>query len=147
MRRRMLFRAGLIGSVGLIASAAEAETPRRADKVVYHLSDVDKAAFVVATVLDHYADLGRIERMDYRIAVVVAGPAIASFRREYPFVALDEGTRDAAAHGVEFWACPNALVAARLNADDLLPPFRVSPRLGVSFIADLQAAGWLYLRP
>ncbi|TIT69340.1 MAG: hypothetical protein E5W60_12530, partial [Mesorhizobium sp.] len=75
MLRRDIFRAGLAGAAGLFGlrqvKAAAAEEERL--KVAYHLSDVDKANFVLGNIKNHYEGTGG----NVDIVLVVHGPALA----------------------------------------------------------------------
>ena len=145
MDRREAVRTALAAGVGLFAAAdARAEAPR-AQKVVYHLADSEKVAFVLGNLANHLEGAGGPDRI--ALAVVVHGPALASFRRAGTNRAIleDAGARIKA--GIAFHACAHTMAAMKLTLDDLAPGFGVAEKGGVVMLADLQAAGWIYLRP
>ena len=144
MERRSLLRVALAGAVGLWGqSASAAVDSRRASRVVYHLNDFDKTDFVLASANNH---LLTADDSQFRLAVVVHGPALRSFRRLYPFPSIEQGMSLAIERGAEFFACANTLAADTMTLEDLLVGFKVTPRGGVAHLADLQAQGWAYLR-
>lgn len=145
MERRNVLRAVLASVASALAgSAAAVEDSSRASRVVYHLIDQDKVEFVLASTVNHLIDA----RDDaFCLAVVVHGPALRSFRRQFPFSAVDQGMRSAIERGAKFYACPNTMAAESMTLDDLLPGFKLTNRGGVAYLADLQAQGWAYLRP
>ena len=88
MLRREMFR-GLIAGAGTLfglgqARAAAAQTPAR-QKVVYHLADLEKAAFVLGNIRNHYEGTGG----NVDIVLVVHGPALAAFRNSSDRVLTD----------------------------------------------------------
>ena len=145
MERRTVFRAALAGIFGLAGQqAAKAERSARANRAAYHLTDPEKVEFVLASVLNH---LSAANDIDFHLLVVAHGPALKSFRREYPFTAVEQPMSLAIERGAKFYACANTLASENLSLNDLLPGFLITPRGGVTYLADLQAQGWAYLRP
>jgi intracellular sulfur oxidation DsrE/DsrF family protein len=143
VNRRGLFATLALAAAGLAAPGkARADAPRAA-KVVYHLADAERAAFVLGNVHNHLAGAGG----PIALAVVVHGPALAAFRRDRSDPAVRSGTREAMAKGVKFHACAHTMSGMNLTLADLEPGFVVAPDGGVVLLADLQAAGWAYLRP
>jgi intracellular sulfur oxidation DsrE/DsrF family protein len=149
-------RRGLLGAalasvsaaLALGATAARADTSGAAPdkrKVVYHLADLDKVAFVLGNIDNHLAGVGGPEKVI--IALVVHGPALRAFhssganpdtaRRVAGFVKSD----------VRFNACGNTMRGQNVSLKELLPGFTVAERGGVVLIAELQAQGYVYLRP
>jgi intracellular sulfur oxidation DsrE/DsrF family protein len=145
MDRRDVVRTALAASVGLLAAAeARAEAPR-AQKVVYHLADTEKVAFVLGNLANHLEGAGGPGQIT--LAVVVHGPALASFRRQGTNRALLDDARARIGAGVAFHACAHTMAAMKLALADLLPGFAIAEAGGVVLLADLQAQGWAYLRP
>jgi uncharacterized protein len=144
MDRRHIFKALAAAGFGLgLVKAAHAEAGR-ATKVVYHLADIEKVAFVLGN-LHHHLDSAAPGAL--ALAVVVHGPALASFRVGAPNLALIEDARERIKAGVAFHACIHTMTGMKLTLPDLLPGFTVAEKGGVVMLADLQAQGWTYLRP
>ena len=144
MDRRHIFKAIAAAGFGLgLAKVARADT-ERATKVVYHLADVEKVAFVLGN-LHHHLDSAAPGAL--ALAVVVHGPALASFRVGAPNLALIEDARERIKAGVAFHACVHTMTGMKLTLPDLLPGFTVAEKGGVALLADLQVQGWVYLRP
>ena len=59
MERRSMFRAGIAGLFGTLSltKAAAAEAPPR-QRVVYHLSDLDRVIFVLGNMQNHVDGVG-----------------------------------------------------------------------------------------
>jgi uncharacterized protein len=145
MDRRDVVRTALAAGAGLFAAtAAKAETAR-AQKVVYHLADTEKVAFVLGNLANHLEGAGGPGQI--ALAVVVHGPALASFRRANSNRALIEDAQARIKAGVAFHACAHTMEAMKLTLDDLTPGFAIAEKGGVVLLADLQAQGWIYLRP
>lgn len=149
MHRRNLFM-GLAAGVGAMlasttrSSSAQTASPD-ASKVVYHLADLDKVNFVLGNIKNHYEGVGGPAHV--KIALVVHGPALKAFRATAanPIVKKDVGKFHG--EGLELSACGNTMKAQKLTLDDLLPGFVAAEQGGVVRIAELQAQGYLYLRP
>ena len=153
MHRRNLFTAAFAAVGALVAaggrSRAEtrdaAEPKKDAAKVVYHLADLEKVAFVLGNIDNHLSGVGGPEKVT--IQLVVHGPALRAFhsaganpetaRRVSGFVKSD----------VKFNACGNTMRGQNVTLKELLPGFTVAERGGVVLIAELQAQGYVYLRP
>ncbi len=153
MHRRNLLTATFAAAGALFAAGrtrAETrdvapESKKDAAKVVYHLSDLEKVAFVLGNIDNHLAGVGGPEKVT--IALVVHGPALRAFhssganpdtaRRVAGFVKSD----------VRFNACGNTMRGQNVSLKELLPGFTVAERGGVVLIAELQAQGYVYLRP
>jgi intracellular sulfur oxidation DsrE/DsrF family protein len=113
--------------------------------VVYHLSDPDKAAFVLGNIDHHLAGAGGPEKVT--IALVVHGPALRAF---HAAAASPETARKVAGFAkddVRFNACVHSMRRQNVTLKDLLPGFAVAERGGVVLLAELQAQGYVYLRP
>src|SRR5690242_15667992 len=76
MHRRNLFRTALASVGAALASSAvteaQAATPDKT-KVVYHLNETDKVAFVIGNIENHIEGVGGPDKVT--IALVVHGPA------------------------------------------------------------------------
>ncbi len=146
MHRRNILSAALAATGALFAAnrATRAET-RDAAKVVYHLSDLEKVAFVLGNIDNHLAGVGGPEKVT--IQLVVHGPALRAF---HAAAANPETARKQAQltkADVKFAACGNSMRGQNVTLKDLLPGFTVAERGGVVLIAELQAQGYAYLRP
>jgi intracellular sulfur oxidation DsrE/DsrF family protein len=153
MHRRNLLTATFAAAGALFASgraraetrAAAPEPKKDAAKVVYHLSDLEKVAFVLGNIDNHLTGVGGPEKVT--IQLVVHGPALRAFhsaganpdtaRRVAGFVKSD----------VKFNACGNTMRGQHVTLKELLPGFTVAESGGVVLIAELQAQGYVYLRP
>jgi uncharacterized protein len=153
MHRRSIL-AGTIAAAGALVAAAR--TAARADqagaearpdvaKVVYHLCDLDKVAFVLGNIRNHYDGMGGPDRVT--IALVVHGPALRAFvaARMNPEVSRSIG--EFVNWGLQPMACGNTMRAQNATLKDLVPGFVVADRGGVVRLAELQAKGYAYLRP
>jgi uncharacterized protein len=152
MDRRNIFKSVLAIGSGLLAARsvaparAQAATPAPdMARVAYHLADAEKVAFVLGNIRNHIAGMGGPDRV--RIALVVHGPALKAFRVNTPNVAVKSDVADARAAGVELHACRHTMDAQKLTLADLLPGFAVADKGAVVKLAELQAQGWVYLRP
>jgi uncharacterized protein len=148
--RRNIFKSAIAAVGGILlasrasparAQAAAAGTP----KVVYHLADVEKVAFVLGNIRNHVAGMGGPDKV--RVALVVHGPALKAFRANTPNLGVKSDVSEARAAGVEFHACRHTMDAQKLTLGDLMPGFAVAEKGGVVKLAELQGEGWAYLRP
>lgn len=154
MHRRNILAATLAGIGGLFAAAAgtsraKADTAAGANpdkaKVVYHLADMEKVSFVLGNIRNHYEGMGGPERVT--IALVVHGPALKAFHLASATPAVAHDVRQYAGSGLALSACGNTMKGQKVGLKDLLPGFTEAERGGVVRIAELQAQGYLYLRP
>lgn len=123
------------------ARAAAPTVPR----VAYHLSDMDKVAFVLGNIANHIEGMGGPENV--AIVLVVHGPALNAFRQASANPDITRKLIKAGAQGVGLEACGNTLEAQQLQLSDLLPGFVRVDQGGVTRLAQLQAEGYAYLRP
>lgn len=151
MHRRNIVTALLAGIGGVAAAAtsgarakAEAARPDKS-KVAYHLSDLNKVEFVLGNIQNHIDGMGGPDKVT--IALVVHGPALKAFH-------AIAATPDVAAHlqkfskaGVTLNACGNTMTVQKVELSDLLPGFVKADEGGVVRLAELQAEGYVYLRP
>jgi intracellular sulfur oxidation DsrE/DsrF family protein len=151
-RRNMLWSAA--SSLGAILGAifavrgAKAATEGSASgklKVVYHLSDADKVNFVLGNIENHINGVGGPDHVT--LALVVHGPALKAFHAAQANPDVTMRVKDFSTDGVELAACGNTMKAQNIMLRDLLPGFVNAEKGGVVRIAELQAQGYLYLRP
>jgi intracellular sulfur oxidation DsrE/DsrF family protein len=140
-RRRLLAGTFVGGLVGAFAGRAQAATPDK-QKVVYHLADLDKVAFVVGNIRNHFDGAPGTT-----IALVVHGPALKAFQSAQANPDLSKRVDDAHKSGLELHACGNTMKATHITLADLLPGFVNAEQGGVVRLAELQGQGYLYLRP
>ena len=114
-------------------------------RVAYHLSDKEKVQFVLGNIANHIKGMGGPDKV--RIALVVNGPALFAFAAKDANADVARRLNQTAGFGVELGACGNTLDAQKLSVADLLPGFVRVDEGGVVRLAQLQAAGWAYLRP
>jgi intracellular sulfur oxidation DsrE/DsrF family protein len=149
MHRRNIFTSALAVAAGLLAgraaSPARAEGDSGVPKVAYHLSDLDKVAFVLGNIRNHVEGMGGPAKV--RIALVVHGPALNAFRLSQPNRALKSDVNELKGAGVELHACRNTMEGLKLTLADLLPGFAVAEKGAVVKLAELQGQGFAYLRP
>jgi intracellular sulfur oxidation DsrE/DsrF family protein len=154
MHRRNLLTATFAAAGALFAAGARARAQTRdaapdskkdAAKVVYHLSDLDKAPFVLGNIENHLAGVGGPEKVT--IALVVHGPALRAFHSAGASRDLARRVAGFVKSDVRFSACGHTMQGQNVTLNDLLPGFTVAERGGVVLIAELQAQGYVYLRP
>jgi intracellular sulfur oxidation DsrE/DsrF family protein len=142
---------GLAGSAVVAASASTANATTvnapndSVQKVVYHLSEPTRVNFVLGNIKNHIAGKGGPDKI--RIVLVIHGPALESFAtsKASPDIALQIEGR--AKDGVSFVACGNTMKAKKLALSDMPSGFAIAEEGGVTRIADLQAEGYIYIRP
>ncbi len=147
-RRNMLFRAVAAFGAAFAATRAEAaaESPVQDKlKAVYHLSDLDKVPFVIGNIQNHLDGVGGPDHVT--IALVVHGPALRAFHSAQANPDLSQHVGKLSRAGVGFAACGNTMKSQKITLNDLLPGFVAADKGGVVRIAELQAQGYLYLRP
>ena len=147
MHRRNILATALAATGALLAAggrSARAEA-REGAKAVYHLSDLDKAGFVLGNIDHHLEGAGGPEKVT--IALVVHGAALRAF---HAASASPETARKLAAlvkADVKLNACVHSMRGQNVTLKDLLPGFAVAEKGGVVLIAELQGQGYVYLRP
>ncbi|TPM32825.1 DsrE family protein [Mesorhizobium sp. B2-3-4] len=144
MRRRDMFHAVLAGAgtmVGLKATQAATQPARL--KVAYHLSDLDKVNFVLGNIKNHYEGTGG----NVDIALVVHGPALASFKSKGISAAISGRFAGLVQQGLDPHACGNTMHGMDITLADLLAGFHAADQGGVVKLAELQSQGYVYLRP
>ena len=81
------------------------------------------------------------------IALVVHGPALRAFRAAAASADTARRVAGFVKSKVTFNACSHTMHGQHVALKDLLPGFTVAERGGVVLIAELQAQGYVYLRP
>lgn len=149
MDRRTIITSFLTAAAFLTGRNARAEAERPATssvpRVAYHLSESDKAKFVLGNISNHIKGMGGPDKVE--IALVIHGPPLALFRADSKDDTVLTETRQLMEQGVTFFACVNTMNAMKLTQADLAPGFAVADKGAVVKLADLQGQGWLYLRP
>ena len=148
MHRRNMLTAALAGVGGLFAAATATRPAQAAPdkaKVVYHLNDLDKVAFVLGNIRNHFDGMGGPDKVT--IALVVHGPALKAFHAKSASPDLARNVGAFAKSGLELNACGNTMSAQQVTLNDLLPGFIKVDQGGVVRIAELQSMGYAYLRP
>lgn len=145
MLRRDIFR-GFLASAGAVfgvkmATAAPAASPRQ--RVAYHLNDIDKVAFVLGNIKNHYEGTAG----DVEIVLVVHGPALAAFKRDGASAAISSRFAGLVKKGMTPHACANTMHGMDIALSDLFEGFASADAGGVVKLAELQMAGYVYLRP
>jgi len=145
-RRDILTGAVAAASALFAASAARASTGKPDKmKVAYHLSDAEKASFVVGNIQNHFDGVGGPEFVT--IALVVHGPALKAFHAPSANSELRQKLAKLAKQGLGLEACGNTMKSQNVTLKDLLPGFVAVEQGGVVRLAELQAQGYVYLKP
>lgn len=149
MHRRSLLW-GVISAVGGVFAASRAKAATEAPpagklKVVYHLNDLDKVNFVLGNIQNHFEGVGGPDNVT--IALVIHGQALKSFHAASANPDVTRRVGQFAKAGLELAACGNTMKSQNVTVKELLPGFVAADRGGVVRIAELQAQGYLYLRP
>jgi uncharacterized protein len=131
----------------MLAALAGVSSVYAADKldVVYHLSEPDRAAFVLNNMQNHIDGVGGPENIN--MVLVVHGPAINALNEMEATEKVSSGIASLREQGVAFEMCGNTLKAFDLGLDELLPGFTEVSQGGVTRIGELQSKGYVYLRP
>jgi intracellular sulfur oxidation DsrE/DsrF family protein len=148
MHRRNMLTAFIAGTGGLLAAATatrKAQATPDKSKVVYHLADLDKVAFVLGNIRNHYKGVGGPDKVT--IALVVHGPALKAFQKKAASPDLAQHVGVFAKDGLQLNACGNTMRAQKITLADLLPGFVKADQGGVVRLVELQSMGYAYLRP
>ncbi|MDB5769610.1 MAG: hypothetical protein JWQ61_4424 [Collimonas fungivorans] len=150
-RRNILWT--MFSSIG--AAAVLAATTSRANaasaagvdkaKVAYHLSELDKAGFVLGNIQNHFDGMGGPDRV--KINLVIHGAALKAFHSAQASPEFGAHVAELAKMGLGLSACINTMKAQNVSLKDLLPGFTVADKGAVVLLADLQSQGYAYLRP
>ncbi len=133
----------LVAILGLFT--ASLSTAAEKQKVVYHVADEDKVKFALNNIRNHIVGVGG--KGNVEIILVVHGPALKAF---HDIQAMDDVRATVASlqgDDVEFNACGNTMRAQQVEKDGLLDGMIPVEQGGVVRIAELQQAGYLYIRP
>ena len=148
-RRNVFVRLFAATAAGALAWRGSTDAARANDPVVprvaYHLSDVDKVAFVLGNIENHLEGMGGPDKV--HIVLVVHGPALTLFHKGKATPDVSRKLLRVAAAGVGLAACGNTMKAQKIELADLLPGFVRVDEGGVVRLAQLQAEGYAYLRP
>ena len=147
MHRRNILTGAIAALGGLLAAAggkrAQAAAPDK-QKVAYHLDDLDKVAFVLGNIRNHFDGMGGPGNVT--IALVVHGPALKGFHNAQANPDMTKRVGEFSKAGLELNACGNTMKATNITLKDLLPGFISADHGGVVRLAELQAQGYVYLR-
>ena len=149
MHRRNLLSAAATAAAAtfaLLRSGGRAQAAAAdAGKVAYHLADLDKVMFVLGNIKNHIESTGGPGKVT--IVLVVHGPALKSFRVSGVSDEVAQQVAGFLKSGVELDACGNTMRAQNVTLKELLPGFVKVDQGGVVRLAELQAQGFVYLRP
>ena len=145
-RRGLLAGFATVGAIfgACQARAAMAGTPDKA-RVVYHLNEREKVHFVLGNIENHFEGMGGPDKVT--IALVVHGPALKAFHAASANPDVKGRFAKLIKAGLAASACANTMKSQSVAVEDLLPGFVRLDRGGVVRIAELQAQGYVYLRP
>jgi uncharacterized protein len=132
-----------LGATRARAGAQSSAPDKR--KVVYHLADLDKVAFVLGNIQNHFDGMGGPDKVT--IALVIHGPALKAFHAASANPDVKQRIAKYAGAGVQLAACGKTMTAQQITLKDLLPGFVAADEGGVVRIAELQSQGYAYLRP
>lgn len=110
-------------------------------KVVYHLSDAEKADFVLHNMRIHYENA----REPVTLALVVHGPAVRAFHRDGSGV-TQQRLAGLLKRGMTPYICAVALRGQNMEEKDLTSGFQIA-EAGTVRLAELQRDGYFYIRP
>ena len=147
-RRNILWGAISAFGAAFAASRAGAATetaPLAKLKVVYHLNDLDKVSFALGNIQNHLDGVGGPDHVT--IALVVHGQALRAFHSASANPDLSKRVGQFSKAGLEFAACGNTMKSQNVTLKDLLPGFVAVEQGGVVRLAELQAQGYVYLKP
>jgi len=114
-------------------------------KVVYHVAEEDRVAFVLNNIQNHIEGVGGPEHID--VVLVAHGPAVRALNDIEAVDRVRGNVSMLQEQGVEVAICANTLKVMDMERDELLPGLVIAEQGGVTRIAELQAQGYLYLRP
>jgi len=100
---------------------------------------------VLGNIRNHYDGVGGADKVT--IALVVHGPALKAFQTAQASPDLARHVGEFAKSGLALTACGNTMQGQKITLADLLPGFIKADEGGVVRIAELQAQGYVYLRP
>lgn len=147
MERRGFFKSILAVTglaAGALATRSAVAAPNK-QKVAYHLTDLDRAQSVLGNIQNHINGVGGPDNVE--IVLVVHGAALKAFEDISALPPLKTAHEKLKASKVSFAACGNTMNALKLDVADLMPGFVRVDQGGVVRLAELQAQGYVYLRP
>jgi len=142
LRRNFLKWTTLAAASGASAAAFAASGE---NKVVYHLADREKVAFVLANIQNHFMAFG--DGGQVVIALVVHGEPLGDFRLGAEYERTTAKLRGLVDKGLTPYACVHTMAWLKLTLADLAPGFQVADKGGVVKLAELQQRGFAYIRP
>jgi intracellular sulfur oxidation DsrE/DsrF family protein len=111
-------------------------------KVVFHLDlDEEKILRIALTNMENL----RAAKPDARIKLVVNGPAVKIFRRDYDWE-FRHRIENLLKGEVQIFVCQNALAAFEMDEDDICPGCAPVPA-GILALIKLQQQGCAYIKP
>lgn len=116
-----------------------------ASKVVYHVNEPDKLPFALQNIANHLRGAGGPDKVE--IVLVVHGPVVKALQKTSVDPKVSQALAQLRTQKVEFDACGNTLNQLDLGVGDLVDGFVRVDQGGVVRIAELQARGYVYLRP
>lgn len=144
MKRTM--RIGSLAVLGCILLVfASAPFAAEKQRVVYHVTDMDKIDFTLRNLANHIEGVGGPENVELHLVVI--GPAMQGFTQAKVDTKAKEMLPKLVAKGVQLEACGNTLSKMNLKLADLVPGFVELPQGGVVRLAELQMQGFVYIRP
>jgi len=114
-------------------------------RVVYHVSDVEKIDFALRNLANHIEGVGGPENVELHLVII--GPAMQGVTQAKVDAKVKEMLPKLTAQGVQLEACGNTLNKMNLKLADLVPGFVELPQGGVVRLAELQMQGFVYIRP
>lgn len=141
MNRRGMFHGAMAAAASWLGARAIADEAKAPMRVVYHLSDFDRADFVLHNMRVHYENA----KGPATLALVVHGPAVRAFRRDGSGV-TQERFAGLLKRGMSPYICAVALRGQNMEETDLSPGFQIA-EAGTARLAELQRDGYLYIRP
>lgn len=145
----MMTRTAQIGTLALLVclllSLSSAALAGDKQRVVYHVTDVEKIEFTLRNLANHIEGVGGPENVELHLVVI--GPAMQGFTQEKASDKVKEVLPKLAAKGVHLEACGNTLRNMKLSITELVPGFVERPEGGVVRLAELQMKGFVYIRP
>lgn len=129
----------------LILTFAGALFAGEKQRVVYHVSDMDKIDFALRNLANHIEGVGGPENVELHLVII--GPAMQGFTQSKVDPKVKEALTKLAAEKVQLEACGNTMSKMSLKLADLVPGFVELPQGGVVRLAELQMQGFVYIRP
>lgn len=147
MERRGFFKsiAALAGLAASGVAVGSAQASPQKNKVAYHLTDAERAQSVLGNIRNHITGVGGPQNVE--IVLVVHGAALKAFEDISVQPDLKASFAKLKSDKVAFNACGNTLNSLKWDVSDLVPGFVRVDQGGVVRLAELQADGYVYLRP